>query len=145
MNIVCIIGRITKDIELRTTESGKSCVRMSVAINNGKDEEGNERQADFPTIYVYEKQAENLSKYCKKGSQIAITGKIKTRSWDKEDGTKGYETYVLGSRVQFLDSKQSEGVPLPEPEYSVTSEQTKTDPFAEFGSEVVLSDEDLPF
>ena len=145
MNIVCIIGRITKDIELRTTESGKSCVRTSIAINNGKDEEGNERQADFPTIYIYEKQAENLSKYCKKGSQVAIIGKIKTRSWDKEDGTKGYETYVLGSRVQFLGSKQSEGVPLPEHEYSVKSEKTKTDPFAKFGSEVVLSDEDLPF
>lgn len=148
MNIVCIVGRLTKDVELRTTESGKPCVRTSVAIGNGKDENGNDRQADFPTVYIYEKQAENVTKYCKKGSMVAIAGKIKTRSWDKEDGTKGYETYISGNRVTFLDTKK-EGTPLPEPEYSsqnsTQTEITEADPFAEFGAEIQLSDDDLPF
>lgn len=144
MNSVSLIGRITKDIELRTTEKGMSCVAMFIAINNGKDENGEDRQADFPKVYVYDKQAENVSKYCKKGSLVAITGRIKTRSWDKDDGTKGYETYVVANRVQFLDSKQSESVPLPEPDY-VPNKDEENDPFAGFGSEVVLTDDDLPF
>lgn len=156
MNNLSVIGRITKDIELRTTQSGMSAVAMFIAINNGKDEDGNERQADFPKVYVYDKQALNVSKYCHKGSLVAITGKIKTRTWDKDDGTKGYETYILANRVQFLDTKQSEGNSIPEPDYKTTSpikEQQDTlnsvvndnDPFKDFGSEVVLRDEDLPF
>lgn len=148
MNNVCLIGRITRDIELRYTDSGIACVSTSIAVNNGKDKEGNEREADFPKIYVYEKQAENLSKYCKKGSLIAITGKIKTRSWDKEDGTKGYETYVSANRIEFLDSKPKENNPLPEPEYSSNSQLTpEQDPFAEFGKEIEkgIPDDDLPF
>ena len=95
MNNVSIIGRITKDIELRATTSGLPAVSMFIAINNGKDKDGNERPADFPKIYVYDKQAENVNEYCHKGSLVGITGRIKTRTWDKEDGTKGYETYIL--------------------------------------------------
>lgn len=148
MNNVSLIGRITKDIELRTTESGMPCVSMFIAINNGKDKDGNERAADFPKIYVYDKQAENVSKYCKKGSQVAITGRIKTRTWDKDDGTKGYETYVVAGKVQFLDTKASSGTPLPEPDYVPTSEGTKeveSDPFADFGEQLNITDDDLPF
>lgn len=148
MNNVSIIGRITADVELRATTSGLSAVSMFIAINNGKDQNGNEKPADFPKVYVYDKQAENVSKYCHKGSLVAITGKIKTRSWDKDDGTKGYETYILASRVQFLDTKQSEGAGIPEPDYTPSSEETKqedNDPFKDFGDQVELSDDDLPF
>ena len=115
---------------------------MFIAINNGKDANGNERQADFPKVYVYDKQAENVHNFCKKGSQVAITGRIKTRSWDREDGSKGYETYVLANRVQFLDGKPSEGVPLPEPDYVPVKE---VDAFEELGGEVVLDENSLPF
>jgi single-strand DNA-binding protein len=145
MNKVCLIGRITKDVELRVTEkTGTNIVSMFIAINNGKDKEGNEIPADYPKICVYDKQAENVSKYCKKGSKVGIEGRIKTRSWDKEDGTKGYETYIVASKVEFLDSKPSESVPLPEPDYVVSSEESD-DPYKSFGQEVALRDEDLPF
>ena len=143
MNCVSLIGRITKDVELRTTGSGISGAGMFLAINNGKDENGNDRPADFPKIYVYGKQAENVSKFCKKGSQIAVAGKIKTRTYDKNDGSKGYETYVLANRVQFLDSKPSEGTSLPEPDYVPVQEER--DPFDELDKNIVLSDSDLPF
>ena len=146
MNNVSIIGRITKDIELRATTSGLPAVSMFVAINNGKDKDGNERPADFPKIYVYDKQAENVNEYCHKGSLVGITGRIKTRTWDKEDGTKGYETYILASRVQFLDTKASEGAGIPEPDYVPTKEEKEeNDPFADFGESVEISDDDLPF
>ena len=146
MNNVSIIGRITKDIELRATTSGLPAVSMFVAINNGKDKDGNERPADFPKIYVYDKQAENVNDYCHKGSLVGITGRIKTRTWDKEDGTKGYETYILASRVQFLDTKASEGAGIPEPDYvPAKEEKEENDPFADFGESVEISDDDLPF
>lgn len=141
MNNVCIIGRITKDVELRKTQSGISAVSVFVAINNGKDQDGNDRQADFPKIYVYDKQAENVHRYCHKGSLVGITGSIKTRTWDKDDGTRGYETYIRASRVQFLDTKQSEGNSIPEPDYVPSHEQENvSDPFADFGDSIEVDD-----
>ena len=74
---------------------------------------------------------------------VGITGRLKTRTWDKEDGTKGYETYVVASKVQFLDSKPSESVPLPEPDYSVKAKES--DPFEEFGTQIELTDDDVAF
>ena len=147
MNNVCIIGRITKDIELRATASGLSAVSMFIAINNGKDQDGNDRPADFPKVYVYDKQAENVNKYCHKGSLVAVTGRIKTRTWDKDDGSKGYETYILASRVQFLDTKQSESAGIPEPDYVPQKEEVEeeSDPFKDFGEQIEISDDDLPF
>ena len=157
MNSVNLIGRITKDIELKTTESGMVATAIFIAINNGKNENGEERLADFPKICVYEKQAENLAKFCKKGSLIAVTGRLKTRNYEKEDGTRIYETYVIASKVQFLDTKSSEGSKIPEADYTVRTEtpsytpveekqeEPSSDPFAEFGEQVSLSDDDLPF
>lgn len=146
MNSVNLIGRITKDIKLEKTKSDRSCVAMFIAINNGKDENGNDRPADFPKVYVYDKQAENVSKYCKKGSQVAIDGRIKTRSWDKEDGSKGYETYVVANRVQFLDSKPSESASLPEPDYTPSESTKEEDPFASFQDVMEFEDEvDVPW
>ena len=150
MNNVCIIGRITKDIELRATQTGIPAISMFIAVNNGKDQDGNDRPADFIKVYVYDKQAENLHKYCHKGSLIAITGRIKSRTWDKNDGTKGYETYILASKVQFMDQKQSDGGVIPEPDYNVKKEEEtntkeENDPFKDFGNEIELTDDDLPF
>ena len=156
MNKVMLIGRIANDIELRSTESGIKCVSINIALNNGKDKEGNERKADFPKVVVYNEQADNLAKYQKKGNLIAVEGRIKTRSWDKQDGTKGYETYVMADRIEFLQTKPKEEAPLPEPDYvqknNAVDNQTN-DPFAEFGQEADLSvlnevdvnPDDLPF
>lgn len=136
MNVVSLIGRITKDVELRTTEKGISIVSMFVAVNNGKDKDGNDRPADFPKIYVYDKQAENVSKYCHQGSLIGVTGRIKTRKWEKEDGTTGYETYISAINIQFLDTKKSETMPLPEPDFGSYEEDEDT---------VEIDEEQLPF
>lgn len=149
MNNVCIIGRLTTDVELRATASGMSAVSIFIAINNGKDQDGNDRPADFPKVYVYDKQAENMSRYCHKGSFVGITGRIKTRTWDKDDGTKGYETYILASRVQFLDSKHSDSAEIPEPDYTPTLEETEqekeNDPFKDFGDQVTNDGDDFQF
>jgi len=142
MNKTFLLGRLTTDVELRTNDKGNSVVKITITINNGKDENGDERPADFIRFYVFNKQAENLAKYCKKGSQIFVEGKIRNRSWDKEDGSKGYETAVYATRIIFLDSKKSDGIPLPEaPEQNIQQE----DAFESFGNEVELDGSELPF
>lgn len=144
MNSVNLIGRITKDLELRYTTGGIACVAFTIAINNGKDKNGEERKADFPRIYVYEKQAENLAKYCGKGRLIAVDGRIKTRDWVRKDGTTAYETYVLANRIEFLESKPKEEVPLPEPDYVRKEPAIEEDPFKDFGEQIEI-DYEYPF
>ena len=146
MNKSFLIGRLTKDVELRYTTSNKACAEVDIAINNGKDSEGNDRPADYIRVVVWEKQAENLAKYQKKGSQIAVEGSIKNQSWEDEQGNKKYKTYVLAQRVQFLDSQPKSEKPLPEePEY-MKKEENPSDPFAAFGEQQVeITDNDLPF
>lgn len=102
MNHVTLIGRITKDIELKKTPTGKSVVSFSLAVN--RIGEG----ADFPTCIVWEKTAEILSKYARKGSQVGITGSIQTRSYDDASGKRVYLTEVLVREVQLLDTKKQE-------------------------------------
>ena len=146
MNKVILIGYLVYDVELRTNDKGTAVVRNKIAINNGKDENGNERPTDFLLFYAFNKVAENLSKFCEKGSKIAIEGKLKNRSWDKQDGTKAYETSVYASNITFLNNKKNDSVPLPdEPSYSTQETVQDTDLFASFGEELVLNDDDLPF
>lgn len=144
MNLVILIGRITKDVELRYTQSNIACANFDLAINNGKDKDGNERQADFIRCVLWDKKAENMAKYTKKGSQIAIEGAIKTDSYNDEQGNKRYRTYVLARNVHFLDSRRTEE-PLPqEPDYLINKQEEK-DPFEAFGQTVEIDDNDLPF
>lgn len=98
MNEVILIGNLTSDVELRTNEKGTSVVPATVAINRGTDENGKERPADFIKFYAFNNIAENMSKYCHKGSKICVKGRIVNRSWDKEDGSKAYQTTVYASK-----------------------------------------------
>ena len=107
MNKVMLIGRITHDLDLRYTPSGTAVLQFNIAINRPKDENG-EQKADFPTIVVCGKQAENLNRYQKKGSQIGIVGRIQTRNYDDKDGKKVFVTEVVAEEVYFADSKKNE-------------------------------------
>ena len=148
MNKVILIGNLAQDIKMNSsTKTGHSIATAVIAVNNGKDKDGNEIPADFLKFYAFHNQADNLARYCKKGSKIAIEGRIKNRSWDKQDGTKAYETTVYANNITFLNTRKGEGVPLPEePNYGTSQENMQeTDPFASFGEEVVINDDDLPF
>ncbi len=107
MNRATLIGRITKDIELRYTSNGVAFTSIQVAINNGKDKEGNDRPADFVSVRVWDKMAENLEKYQGKGSKILVEGPIKNDSYTSDDGTVKYVTYVRATKIMFLDSASS--------------------------------------
>lgn len=140
MNKTFLIGRLTKDAELRYTQSNLACATFDLAINNGKNENGEDRKADFIRCVVWEKQAENMAKYTHKGSQVAIEGSIKTDSYDDEQGNKKYRTYVLARRIMFLDSKRTEE-PLPE-EPSYLNQKEETDPFQQVAE---INNDDMPW
>lgn len=107
-NAVVIVGRITRDLELKQTTNGVSNVRFSVAVNRPfAKKDGNEQQADFINCVAWRAQAENLVKYCGKGSLVAVQGSIQTGSYTDRDGKKVYTTDIMANNIQFLDTKSS--------------------------------------
>lgn len=137
MNIAILIGRLTKDTELRYTTTGTAVAQNTIAINRPKKDE--KEETDFINIVVWGKQAENLSKYCSKGNLIALKGRIQTRTYTDSNGQKKYITEVVTDSVQFLESKKEKS------NSEVLKQVMTADPFAEFGKEVSISDPDLPF
>ena len=152
MNNVILVGRLTRDPELRTTPNGIATCQISLAINGVPNANG-ERTTDFINVTVWRRQAENVAKYCTKGSQVGVTGRIHSRSYDAQDGSKRYVTEVVADNITFLGSSNrgSSQYSDPMPDYNAVSQQSMPttditdDPFKDFGSEVVLSDDDLPF
>ncbi len=152
MNNVVLVGRLTRDPELRTTPNGIATCQISVAVNGVPNANG-ERTTDFINVVVWRRQAENVSKYCTKGSLVGVTGRIHTRSYDASDGSKRYVTEVVADNVTFLGSNAKNSSQFDggfenignETASAPESTDLTEDPFKDFGSEVVLSDDDLPF
>ena len=106
MNKVILIGRLARDPELRTTSSGISMVRFTVAVTR-PGTQGAQPITDFIGCVAWRRQAENIAKYCSKGSQVAVDGRIQTGSYDGPDGQKRYTTDIVADSVTFLGSKNS--------------------------------------
>ena len=104
MNKVMLIGNLTKDPEVKTTATGKKVATFALAINDGKDQNGAEVVQYF-NLNAWDKTAELIEKYVKKGHKIMASGKLKNRSWDKPDGTKGYATDITVSDIELLTSR----------------------------------------
>ena len=134
MNITILMGRLTSDPVLRYTPSNKACVRFNIAINRNYKNESGEKITDFLSIVAWGSQAENINTYFKKGSRIALTGRLQNNNYTKEDGSKVYSTDVVIEHFSFVDYKKSEE--------DVTDEK---DPFEDFGDNITLTDDDLPF
>lgn len=105
MNSVQLIGRLTKDVEVRYTENGKSVAKFAIAVDRKYKAEGAEPAADFINCVGFGKTAEFLEKYFSKGSRIGITGRIQTGSYTNQDGNKIYTTDVVVESVEFVESK----------------------------------------
>ena len=107
MNKVILMGRLTRDPEVRYTQTNNTLVAsFSLAVNRRFVRQGEERQADFINIVAWSKTGEFVSKYFKKGQQVAIVGRIQTRTWDDEQGQKHYVTEVVAEEAYFADSKR---------------------------------------
>ncbi len=159
MNKVLLVGRLTRDPELRTTPSGMAVTRFTIAVSQNFTNKNGERGADFINCSAWGRQADNISKYCHKGSLVSAEGRIRTSSYDAQDGTKRYTTEVVCDTVNFLSSKPSgEGAgnndyqpvnnyPQEEPMNmdNVETADLEEDPFKSFGEEITLTSDDLPF
>ena len=155
MNKVFLIGRLTRDPELRYTGSNVPVATFSIAVNRNFTNQSGEREADFINIIVWRKQAENIKNYVKKGSQVAIDGRIQTRNYE-QDGVKRYVTEVVADNVQFLDTKNGgnaggndnfefDNVSPSDFSSSMSTTTVKNDPFADFGASIEINDDELPF
>ena len=105
MNKVTLIGNLTKDPELSTTNSGISVCRFTIAVGSRFSNSGGERETDFFNIVVWRGQGENCHKFLKKGSKCAVIGSIQNRTYDAQDGTKRYVTEIIADEVEFLSTK----------------------------------------
>lgn len=103
---VILIGNLTKDPELSTTNSGINYCRFTLAVPKRFANQG-ERDAEFINIVVWRVQADNCHKYLKKGSKACVVGSLQTRSYDAQDGSKRYVTEVVAEEVEFLSTKNS--------------------------------------
>lgn len=132
MNRVVLVGRITKDVKLSYTQSNIAVASFTIAVNRPYSNEDGNKEADFIQCVAWRKQAENMEKYVHKGDMLGIDGRISTRSYDTDDGTK-YVTEVVCDSVTFLETKK---------EQVVTNEDTE-----EYEEKKVegTTEEDLPF
>lgn len=141
MNKVVLVGRLTKDIDLKfAAGTGIAVARGILAVNRRFKKEG-QADADFIPVVLFKKNAENIATYTKKGSLIGISGSMQTRNYDK-DGTRVYVTEVLVEEVQFLEPKSTNTQPTPSSQYS----NNYSGQFGEYEEDLTpIDDRDIPF
>ncbi len=154
MNKVFLIGRLSRDPELRHTGNGTAVCQINVAISRPVAQ-GREPETDFINVTIWNKPAENVARYLSKGRQIAVEGRIQTRNYDNNEGKRVYVTEVIASNVEFLGSandsnrtttnNQNDMNPFDNMEPPVETASVDNDPFASFGEKVEISDSELPF
>ncbi|WP_099221625.1 single-stranded DNA-binding protein [Listeria costaricensis] len=175
MNRVVLVGRLTKDPELRYTPAGVAVATFTLAVNRTFTNQQGEREADFINCVVWRKPAENVANFLRKGSLAGVDGRVQTRNYEGQDGKRVYVTEVVAESVQFLEPKNAnngggngyqanagggygggynQGAPSSNGGYGQNQNQQQTpsqgfqqnnDPFASDGKPIDISDDDLPF
>ena len=168
INRVVLVGRLTKDPELRYTTNGIASCRFTIAVNRTFKGQNGEQEADFISCQAWRKQAENLANFQRKGNLIGVEGRIQTGSYEGQDGKRVYTTDVVADSIQFLESNKGSGDAQnvsnvrsdtnrggttqsstggfnnpqnTQPNYTRVDE----DPFANSKGPVEVSEDDLPF
>lgn len=169
INRIILVGRLTKDPELRFTANGVAVATFTLAVNRPFSNQQGEREADFINCVIWRKQAENVANFLKKGSLAGVDGRLQTRSYDNNEGRRVYVTEVVAESVQFLEPKGSGGPSQSgagsygggnnerssnnNPGGNQNQNQNQNynrnnfneDPFANDGQPIDISDDDLPF
>lgn len=139
MNKVILIGRLTKDADLRATTTGTAVASFTLAVDRQFKAQNGTKETDFINCIAWRKQAENVAKYVHKGSKIAVEGRLQVRKYEKE-GQARWITEVIADNITFLESKKQEA--------KEEAEGEKQDPFLEFREEMEAEEgieEKLPF
>ncbi len=172
INRVVLVGRLTKDPELKYTQSGIAVTRFTLAVNRPFSNQQGDREADFINCVAWRKQAENTANFLRKGSLAGVDGRIQTSNFDGQDGKRVFMTEVVADSVQFLEPKNANtersgsqgGAPSygnqqydrpynqnqqqNQPSYQPNQQnytRTDDDPFSSGGGPIEVSDDDLPF
>lgn len=172
INRVVLVGRLTKDPELKYTQTGIAVTRFTLAVNRAFSNQQGEREADFISCVAWRKQAENIANYLRKGSLVGVDGRIQTGSYEGQDGKRVYTTEVVADSTQFLEPRSAtagersgmgapsygappqtspayQGQSYNQPQYNQPNQQNYTrtdeDPFSTGSGPIEVSDDDLPF
>ncbi|EAF6815777.1 TPA: single-stranded DNA-binding protein [Listeria monocytogenes] len=165
MNRVVLVGRLTKDPELRYTPAGVAVATFTLAVNRTFTNQQGEREADFINCVVWRKPAENVANFLKKGSMAGVDGRVQTRNYEGNDGKRVYVTEIVAESVQFLEPRNSNGGggnnyqsgnnnnnynsggfgQDQQQSQNQNYQSTNNDPFASDGKPIDISDDDLPF
>ena len=154
MNRTVLVGRLTKDIELKYTQNGKAVANFTIAVNRPFKNAQGETDADFIMCQSWGKQAENLANYMGKGSQIGVDGRIQTRNYEGQDGKRVYVTEVVADNVQFLEPKKQGNQQPQQPNQQQNNQQSQHNPsYTQQAPKqddrqlepLDISDSDLPF
>lgn len=168
INRVVLVGRLTKDPELKYTQSGIAVTRFTLAVNRAFSNQQGEREADFINCVAWRKQAENIANYLRKGSLAGVDGRIQTGSFEGQDGKRVYTTEVVADSTQFLEPRSANQDRQQAPSYGGApsynappqgqgynqqsyqpNQQNMTrvdnDPFQPGGGPIEVTDDDLPF
>ncbi|MBO7209174.1 MAG: single-stranded DNA-binding protein [Clostridia bacterium] len=145
LNKVILMGRITRDIELKYTQSNTAVCSFSVAVERNFARQGEERQTDFINVVAWRQQAEFVSKYFGKGRMINVVGSLQTRTWDDQNGQKHYATEVIAEEINFCGEPKQDGSGArpaqnfqPQPNFGVSQSEPS-------GFQPIDIDDDLPF
>lgn len=151
INNVTIVGRLTKDPDLRYTQSGTAVGQFTLAVNRNFTNQQGDREADFINCVIWRKAAESFANYARKGTLIGLTGRIQTRNYDNQQGQRVYVTEIVVENFQLLESKEvNEQRRSSKPDQATFDKQATEkpdplDPFSKDVSPIDISDDDLPF
>lgn len=137
INNVVLIGRLTRDAELRYTPSNIAVATFNLAVNRNFKNDNGDREADFINVVMWRQQAENFANWVKKGNLVGITGRIQTRSYDNQQGQRVYVTEVVAESFQILEKKDNSA--------NNASMESQIPPSFEKTNPMDISDDDLPF
>lgn len=129
-NLLILVGRITKELELRYTPNNKAVVDLPIAVNNGKDD------TTFITVTLFGNIAETTYKYCHKGDTVGVQATVKNHNWEDKEGKKHYDYSFIANKITFLSTKKQEE----SKEEAKETPKEETDPFAEFGEQISVDD-----
>ena len=150
INNVTLVGRLTKDVELKYTPANQAVAKFTLAVNRTFKNANGERESDFINCVIWRKSAENFANFAKKGALIGITGRIQTRNYENQQGQRVYITEVIAENFQMLESRnQQQGQQQSQPQQAKQQSSTPnfgpdSDPFSG-GTPMSLNDDDLPF
>lgn len=147
LNRVVLVGRLTRDPDLRFTPNGVAVANFTIAVNRPFKNQNGEQEADFLNGVIWRKPAENLANYMKKGSMIGVDGRLQSRTFEDKDGKRVYVTEVVADSVQFLESRNSNNSEKPNSsaQNNYQNQDKPRDPFVENGKPIDINDDDLPF